>query len=258
MSVVLAAIDDSAAAKPVMAAAHELAPLFGAHVEAVHVDEADSRTASAIAGAMHVPLHRRRGDVASSVEAAAKERDAVAVVIGARRLPGGRSPAGHVATALVQTLDIAVVVVPPQARSRPIQRVLIAVEGDGESHALRHLVGALRHGPAPAMVAMHVFEPDRLPAFGDQPVLETEAWTEEFGRRTLRSIERPVQLEVRVGEAGRVICDTARELDVDLVALAWHGDLASGHGRIVRRLLADADVPLLLTRTKPMPQLATG
>ena len=247
MSVVLAAIDDSAAARPVLDFAGRLARVFGAGVETVHIDEGGSLgSAAAIARSLHLPVHVESGEVASTIAARAEERDAVAVVIGSRAVPSGVSPAGHVTTELVQLLGIGVAVVPPQAVARPLSRVLVAVEGDDDSHTLRHLYRDFGHRPGLEIIALHVFEPDRLPMFGDQPVLETEAWAEEFGRRAFPAGDRGIRLEVRVGNAHRVVEEVARELDVDLVALAWHRSLASGHGRLVRALLADVDVPLLL------------
>jgi nucleotide-binding universal stress UspA family protein len=247
MSVLLAAVDSSAAAEPVLAVARELARLMRADVEAVCVDRlGDLATAEAMTQRAHVRVHRRSGEVARAIEALADERDAIAVVIGARRLPSGATPAGHVTLDLVQSLDVPVAVVPPQARAHPIGRVLVAVEGDGESHALRHLVRHLVHGPSLEIVALHVFEPDRLPLFGDQPALETEAWAEEFGRRALRAPAGDVRVETRVGVPARAVSRAAHELDVDLVVLAWHRNLGGGHGRIVRGLLSEADVPVLL------------
>jgi len=247
MSVLLAAVDSSAAAQPVLAVARELARLTGAEVEAVSVDHLEApATADAMTRAAHVRVHRRSGGVARAIQSLARERDAVAVVVGARGLPSGASPAGHVTLELVQSLDVPVAVVPPQATPRTIQRVLVAVEGDGESHALRHLVRHLVHGPSLEIVALHVFEPDALPLFGDQPVLETEAWAEEFGRRALRESAHDVRVEARVGLAPRALCQAARDLEVDLVMVAWHRNLGGGHGRIVRQLLAESDVPVLL------------
>jgi nucleotide-binding universal stress UspA family protein len=253
MSVVLAAIDNSAATQPVLELARELARLRGAAVETVHVDEAGtSRWAAAIAGAEHLLLHRRQGEVATAIAATAKERDAIAVVLGARGLPAGASPAGHVTMDLVQALDIAVAVAPPQAEPRPIVRVLVAVEGDGESHGLRHLARHFARSKL-EIFALHVFEPDNLPLFADQPVLETEAWVEEFGRRSFGSLDGGVRLEVRVGDAARKLLEAAQELGVDLVVIAWHRDLSHGHGRLVRAVLAGADVPVLLV---PLPRQA--
>lgn len=247
MSVVLAAIDNSASARPVLDFARELARVFGAEVEVVHVEaNGTPRTASENAHALHLPFHRRLGDVATAITATAKERDAIAVVLGTRGTPSGASPAGHVTIDLIRSLEIPVAVVPPSAKLRPVSRVLVAVEGDGESHVLRHLSRHLRHRPDLEMIALHVFTPDRLPMFGDQPVRETEAWKEEFGRRSLRTDERDVRLEVRVGDAAQVVRQMAQELDVDLVGLAWHRDLAHGHGRLVNSMLAESDVPVLL------------
>ncbi len=247
MSVVLAAIDASAAAQPVLEMAHELARVMGVEVEIVHVEEpGGAAPAAGLAHTGRAVFHRRTGKVVDTITSVAKERDAVAVVIGTRGVPAGASPAGHVTMELVQTLDVAVAVVPPQAAPRPIRRVLIAVEGDGESHALLHCVRHFRRGPELELVALHVFEPDQLPPFGDQPVHFADAWTEEFGRRALRTTEHDVRVEVRVGAAAREVQKVARELDVDLAVVAWHTDLTGGHGRLVRTLLTDADVPVLL------------
>ena len=227
MNVLLAAVDASAAAQPVLDVARELARLLGTEVETVHVAEPNEP------------------DVVRTVHALVEERDAAGLVVGARGAPGGASPAGHVTTELVQTLDVPVAVVPPQARPRPIQRVLVGVEGNGESPALQRVVANLR-GSSLEIVALHVFEPDRLPLFGDQPVLETEAWADEFERRALRGTTGTVRTEARVGVPPHAIRRAAAELDSDLVVVAWHRALHGGHGRVVRGLLEDADLPVLL------------
>ena len=247
MSVLLVAVDSSAAAQPVLAVARELARLMGAEVEAVCVDGPEaSNTAGAVTSAAHVPVHWRSGDAVSTIRSLARERDAAAVVVGARGLPSGASPAGHVTLELVQSLDVPIAVVPPQATGRPITRVLVAVEGDGESRALRHLVRHLVHGPSFEIVALHVFEPEDLPLFGDQPALETEAWADEFGRRALRTAPADVRVEARVGMPPSALRQAARELHADLVVVEWHRNLGAGHGRIVRGLLTESDVPVLL------------
>jgi len=250
VNIVLAAIDNSAAAQPVLNLARELARLAGGEVEAVYVEEAGTtHTAAEIARSLGLALHRRQGDVATAILAAENERDAIAVVVGARGMPAGASPAGHVTMELVQELHVAVAVVPPQAQVRPIARVLVAVEGDGENHALRQLRRDFGRVDL-ELIALHVFEPDRLPLFADEPVLETEAWCEEFARRSFGVAGGDVRLEVRAGDVTRLLPDVARELEVDLVVLAWHRDLAGGHGRLVRSMLAGTDIPLLLV---PIP-----
>ena len=176
---------------------------MGAEVEAVHVDDAGMQgTAAENVRALQLPYHRRHGAVPATIVSTARERDAIAVVLGARGTPAGASPAGHVTIELVQALDLPVAIVPPQCRPGPIRRALVAVEGDGESHALRGIIR--RMGPPRRkleMVAVHVFTPERLPMFGDQPVHETEAWAEDFERRVLTPAGFDVKLELRAGDA---------------------------------------------------------
>ena len=69
MSVLLAALDDSVAARPVLAVARRIAPYLGADVVAVHVQEHDSgETARAAASASGVTLLARQGEVVSELE----------------------------------------------------------------------------------------------------------------------------------------------------------------------------------------------
>ncbi len=202
---ILAAIDDSAAAQPVLDLARRLAELFVAHVEGVHVQEDDSgRSAAAIADAANVPLHVLHGDVVSALRAEMHDRDAIALVIGTRGVPAGAQPAGHIALDLVQSLDWPVVVVPPHAADRPLRRVLVAVEGDGESHALRRLFDRLEERPTPEVIALHVIEPSALPPFADSPVYEADAFEREFMIGASSSVVADpsrVRFEMRVGDA---------------------------------------------------------
>ena len=126
---ILAAIDDSAVAGPVLDVARRIATLFGTSVETIHV------------GA---------GDVVSTLQAEAEKCDAVALVIGRADRPGKAALAGPITLDLVQSLDRPVVVVPPAA-DRPLRRVLVAVEGDGQSHALTGAVHAPRRSSDPGV-----------------------------------------------------------------------------------------------------------
>ena len=260
MRTLIAAIDDSAAAHPVLDVAKRLAVLLAAQIEAVHVQEDGSGdTATAIAKAAGVPLRFRAGAVVAALVSEVREREAIALVIGTRGLPAGASPAGHIALELVQSLDRPIVAVPPHAADRPLRRVLVAVEGDGESHALRGLFDRLGDRPtpdrpAPEVIALHVLEPDDLPMYADNPVLEAEAFEHEFMIRAASAvIDDPseVRLEMRVGYAPDALRDAARELDVDLVVMAWHRDLSGGHGRLVREMLTGASVPVALLPLGP-------
>lgn len=247
---ILAALDDSAAARPVLEVATRLASLLGTKVEAVHVQEDGSgQTAAAIADSAQVPLHLRDGDIVTVLGSEVRDRGAIALVIGARGLPAGATPAGHITLDIVQSLECTVVVVPPNASDRPLRRVLVAVEGDGESHGLRGLFEHLGDSPIPEVIAVHVIEPSELPPFADSPVLEADAFEREFRIRVASSVvDDPsrVRFEMRVGDAAEMLAAATDELDVDLVVLAWHRDLSSGHGRLVREMLTGASVPVAL------------
>ena len=201
---VLAAIDDSAAAQPVLDVARRLGELIVARVESVHVQEDGSgENATGDLAAAHVPLHVRHGDIVSVLRSEASERDVVTLVIGTRGVPAGPSPAGHVAIDLVQSLDRPIVVVPPHATDRPLRSVLVAVEGDGESHALGRLFEQLGNRATPEVIALHVTEPSNLPPFADSAVHEADAFAREFMIRSASGVVPDlsrIRFEMRVGD----------------------------------------------------------
>jgi len=53
-------------------------------------------------------------------------------------------------------------------------------------------------------------------------------------------------VEWRVGHPAHTILAVERELDPDLVVLAWAGNLSRGRAAVVKRLLAHATTPLVL------------
>jgi len=247
---IVAALDDSAAAQPVLDVARRLGALTAAGVESVHVQEDGSgQNAAAISEAAQIPLHVRHGDIVPALRSEASDRDVIALVIGTRGVPAGASPAGHVALDLVQSLDRPIVVVPPHATDRPLRRVLVAVEGDGESHALRRLFEQLGDRSTPEVIALHVIEPSKLPPFADSAVHEADAFAREFMIRTAHGVltdPSRIQFEMRVGDPAGAVRDAVRELDVDMVVFAWHRDLSEGHGRLVREMLSEASIPIAL------------
>ncbi len=247
---IIAAIDDSATARPVLDTAKRLATLLGASVDVVHVRTDGSGAAAAVmAEAAGWSLRVRDGDVAEALCSELRERGAVALVIGSRGESGGASPAGHVALELVQSLECTVVVVPPGAVDRPLRRVLVAVEGRGPSTGLRRLFDHLDDLSPPEVIALHVIEGSALPPFADSPVFEAEAFVQELRTRVAHGVvahPSRVRVETRIGDPADVVCDAVRELNVDLVVLAWHRDLSGGHGRLVREVLARGSVPVVL------------
>jgi len=253
MTIVLAALDDSAACRPILQISTWAAKLIGADLVAVHVQEDGSgETARATAESFDVPLLVRSGDTVAEICAAAQELHASGVAVGARSFPGGASPAGHVALALAQQVTVPVMIIPPDATNHRVDRILIALERNGDSEVVLALAERLSPTEEPDIVAVHVFSPESLPPFGDDPTFEAEAWAREFLRRASRTAAANVHLDLRVGDPAVQVSEAVQDLDADLVVLAWHHELSEGHARVVRRVLETAHVPLVLLNAHPV------
>jgi nucleotide-binding universal stress UspA family protein/dienelactone hydrolase len=256
MTVVLAAIDNSAAAGPVLATSKAVAQLLDATPVAVHAHEDGDATARAAAAAAGIELEITSPPVPAALAAAAVRRDALALVVGARGTPGGRRPAGRTALELATSLDRPLVVVPPLERQpERIGRILVPLDGTPATAAvLRETLEVARRAPV-EVVLLHVHDDETLPAFEDQPHHELDAWSTEFIARWCAENGGATQVEVRVGVPGRRVIETAADLEVDLIALGWSRSLAGGRAAVVREALTSSTVPVLLlpvaTPTRP-------
>jgi len=99
------------------------------------------------------------------------------------------------------------------------------------------------------LIAVHVLEPHDLPMFADSPAFEADAFEREFMMRAASAVVADpshVRLAMRVGDAPDELRQAARDLDADLVVMAWHRDLSEGHARLVKEMLAESTVPVAL------------
>jgi nucleotide-binding universal stress UspA family protein len=244
---VIAALDNSLAAHPVLATTLAFGRLVGADVEALHVAVDGQRVARNTAEAEHVPFHTQRGPVVQCLVEAALDDDVLALVVGARGSPLGLQPLGSTALAVATSLTKPLVVVPPDAR-RPgeIRRVLVPLEGvRGGTHEPRAII-ALADETDLEVVVMHVLEEGSLPLFTDQPQHEHPARVEEFLRRYCPWGIGRVRLEVRVGRCDELVPLVAEQTDADIIALGWAQELVPNRAPIVRAVLERAHVPVLL------------
>jgi nucleotide-binding universal stress UspA family protein len=249
VSTLLAAIDDSAAARPVLETAQAAAGLWRADVVALHVGDDGGDTAGAAARAAGVPLRVEAGDVVTVVTRAAAQADVEAVVIGARGRPGGSRPAGHVAVALITRCDKPVIVVPPRASTGgELHRVLVALEGTADTSDVLRPAIDLGRASGLEVTAVHVDDEASIPLFSDQPQHETDAFTEEFLARFGPAGER-VPIELRIGDPAEEVLAVCDETAADLVVVAWSCSLAPGRARFVRHVLEHARIPVLLVPT---------
>ncbi|MGD9700971.1 MAG: universal stress protein [Acidimicrobiia bacterium] len=248
MTTILAAIDDSAAAKPVLATALALAPALDAHVVAVHVANADSdgRTTEATARAMHVPLRRLVGDPFEQIRHLTDDDDVVAVVLGTRARPAGRRPAGHLALALAGVIAKPVVMVPPEA-SPParVRRVLVAMEGTPRN--ARDMLRTIELGAAAdlELVVVHVDDEDSIPSFCDQVQYETQAYANEFLARYCPGAPE-ARLVLRIGMPVDEILTAADDVAPDMLAIGWPQTDDPARGEVAREILNRSRLPVLL------------
>jgi nucleotide-binding universal stress UspA family protein len=263
MSTIVAAIDNSAAARPVLAGALALADLLGAEVEAVHARENGQRTARAAATAAGVSLRPIAAPVIPALLEAARPPDVAAVVLGTRGVGTGSHPAGHVALELAFSLPKPLMVVPPEAPTRgEFHRILVPLDGLRQTAAALTEVMMLADRHPLELVVLHVHDRDSVPLFSDQRHHELEAWTEEFLRRHCPEPER-IALEVRVGVPGEHVLNVARDLHADLITLGWSQHLGAGHAAVVREVLERSTIPTLLIpigakAEPPVAAIATG
>ncbi len=245
MTRVLAAIDSSAAARPVLSAAAAMADLFGSHVDALHVQEPGWATAQAAADTAGAHLTLVSGRALEQIVQEAGRSDVVAVVLGARATPGGARPAGHIATQVATSSHKPVVVVPPDCEV-PVRfrRILVPLEAVmATASAVDSALLAAATGGA-EVVVVHVMTEQALPPFTDQPQHEVEAWTEEFRRRYC---DRPgVRLEVRMGVPRDRVLAFAEEMQADAILLAWSQRLVAKRAALVRSVLEHSRIPVIL------------
>lgn len=246
MSIVLAAIDSSSAARPVLDTALGLAALTDATVEAVHVRENASPTPAALAAARGIAFRELEGDVEQALIRELHDPDVIVGVAGARGTPGGRRPVGRTALRLLVRAAKPLVVVPPDAvcaPSRPPRRFLIPLEGtDTSARAIAlQLVPLTPDGTE--LVVVHVFTTSTAPPMMDHPEWNLELWRDEFQARYLPAA-RCVHL--RSGPVGARIIEAATETGADMIVLSWSQDAAPGRAAVVRAVLEHAQGPILL------------
>jgi nucleotide-binding universal stress UspA family protein len=250
MSQLLAAIDDSAATAPVIAVAQWFGGLLDLEVVALHVSEDGSgATARGTADAAGVKFEIRAGDPSRTIRQAATDDDVLAIAIGARALPGDRMPAGHVALDVIRRVAKPVIVVPPDVRvpagDRPL-RLLAPVDDERPgADALRRLLDEMPTSDLD-LVLLHVFDVQHVPMFANHGSYDIEEWCKELVHRTTPSHKAHARVEWRAGHPAHTILAVERELDPDLVVLAWAGNLSHGRAAVVKRLLAHATTPLML------------
>jgi nucleotide-binding universal stress UspA family protein len=251
MSVIVAMLDTSAAARPVLETAIRVGQMTGSTVEATCVahPSQSTETPELLASRYAVPFRVRRGRVLPALLDAVGAPEVVAAVVGARSTPGGRRPVGTTARRLVESSDKPVVVVPPEAVSPPVfRRLLIPLEGTDTTS--RAVIERLRPLIADEIevVVLHVFTEATLPPMLDRPEYDLEILGQEF---LLRHFPHATSIELRPGPVARRVGEVSAEERSDLIVLSWSQDSSGDRAKVIREVLAGSPIPILLLPATP-------
>lgn len=251
---VVAAIDEGAAAEPVLVAAIELSTLLKADLAVVHASEAaDPVSLFELAARFSVRLQVTTGDPIAALVDVIDDEDVIMGVLGSRNQPrtdtqpSDHAPVGHAALAISERVNKPIVVVPPTFHPRtPLSFKKILVPLDGTAESTEVALAALRifSGAEIDVRAVHVFEPETVPRFMDDAVHGASAWASEFLARHLRGWSD--QMELRRGRAGPEIVDCSCSQETDLIVMSWSQNLSSGHAAAVREVMDRSSIPVLL------------
>ncbi len=248
MTRVVAAIDNSAAARAVLVVGRAVASALGADLEAVHVLEDGHETATASAEAVGLTLRTLVGNPTDVLADEADRADVLAVVFGLRDQTIGPRPAGHLVLEVAGRTATPVVAVPPGVVPPDhVSTLLVAMEGStASSEALRRTL-ALSAAAGLDLVVVHVDE--EVPLFTDQVQHESDAYLQEFVARHGPGL-RDVRIELRIGAPSDELLAAIDLVGPELVAVGWPHPGGADRGDVAREILAHCPVPLLLV---PVP-----
>lgn len=246
MSTIIAALDTTAAARPVLETALRIGELAGVDVEAVHVIDGPVLTPESLAKRTGVRLTLLEGPVGKALLEVMGSPEIVAAVVGARGTTGGRRPVGSTALQILEGADKPVVVVPPEAVSpRRLRRLLVPL--DGTEASSRAVSEGLSHLFDPQveleLVVLHVFTDVTLPRMLDHPRDDMNLLASEF---MIAHMPHAASIDMRTGPVAARVTEVSGEKNVDLVVLSWSQLSMGGEGHVVQEVLSASTLPVLL------------
>jgi nucleotide-binding universal stress UspA family protein len=247
MKTILAAIDNSPAARPVLDTAIRFASLLDASVTALTVAEDGNTTAQEAADAVGLTLETAHGSPVDVIAERLASPDVVLGVIGARGSATGPRPTGSTAVEIFRRTPRPLAVVSPECivqGPNPGDRVLVPLNGTRWSAEVARQASSLLDEAGLHVLALHVFDTEHMPKFWDQPQHAGTAWSTEFAERNLAEIDGRVEL--RTGLPAAQVLQVATEHGVDLIVLGLSEELPEGGSTTVRSVLSETCVPVLL------------
>lgn len=141
-----------------------------------------------------------------------------------------------------------------------LRRILLAHDGTPISNPAVVAATHLAQSARAEVIALHVAargeeRPEArgsiaAPLYVDQPHHEWPAWAEEFMNRVVASgaLRSGVHFKLKVtgGQAGSELAEVARQCNVDLVIMAWHGHWTEHEDCATRVVVRNAGCPVML------------
>lgn len=244
MTTIVAALDSTAAARPVLETALRMGELTGSDVEVVHVPEGSMETPASLALGRGVPFRPLEDPVEAALLEAIGAPEVAAAVLGARATVGGRRPVGRTALHVLKFVRKPVVVVPPAALSPgPLRRILVPLEGvESASAAVADALSALLATES-ELVVLHVFTDATIPRMLDHEDRDMELLGREFMKNHLPDA---TSVEFRTGPVSQRVIEVSAEREADLVVLNWTQVISSARARVIQEVLAASIIPVLL------------
>jgi nucleotide-binding universal stress UspA family protein len=244
---ILLPIDDSAESRTALPVARKLSELYNAvlHIAYLGVNSparGDEAKAFGLSSeqAHGAVLQQGSGNAAEFVIQLTHDlREPLLVLCTALGTQGGQTRFGSLTESIFASKpERAVLLSPkPDLKSWNLRKILLAHDGTPVSNAATEPAADLAQHSGAEVIALHVAargeeRPDApgsiaAPLYVDQPQHEWPAWAQEFMHRVVAggALRSGVHFKLKMtsGQAGSEVAEVAREQNVDLVVMAWHG-----------------------------------
>jgi nucleotide-binding universal stress UspA family protein len=259
-------LNESPQASVALPVARTLASLYHGMVHLLRIDEPDElpdheRAALEQVGLRAYVVERRAGDPAAAIALASGREQSFLVMCAQTDAPGASGFVGPTTERVLHAARCPVVLVQANrgmaswapreilvphdgspARAPAVSRAADLAVRAGARTTILHVVAA---------EAPRVREPGALgpPQYIDQEHHEWVAWAREWIERACAAHpppRGPARMALASGRPGAAIVGVARQSGVDLIVLAWRGDLR--HATTVGETIRDAPCPVMVVR----------
>jgi len=269
LSTILLALDGSKRSQAAVPVARKLRDIYGATLHVVYVgthagdrDVTAERLGFTVQEARELIFESSSGKPSQLIaRLGATHPGSVVVMSTETGEPTGGDHFGSVTESVFALRPERIVLFSPTgaADAWVLRRILLAHDGTPASHAATGPAADLAHRTGAEVLALHVAAPSAgrpaqtgsipAPRYLDQPQHEWPHWTGEFMNRLLAGGIPPpnvhFKLAVTAGQPGSEVAQVARQREIDLVVMAWHGH-CERESSVTRVVVRGCGCPVML------------